>query len=185
MNLKKIGSLVWEYSQLIFAAAYVLCCLVPIVALEYQYSNASVIEQIPYNVFQLSAVRIVQVLIYPVMLIILFVLCKFALKSMDGIRSYVGAALSGVNMIYLLLLMRLIQADVEQKNQFLLQMEGMLERSDIFMSVGYYLLLALSLGHAAGVLVHWQMQRQKATRPPKPTGDAMQEYLKNFTVDDD
>jgi hypothetical protein len=148
------GALLLRHWQAVFALLYALCGWLPFVWL---YTDNYAVGQ--YSVFALPAAMTLQVLAYPVFMLLLWLLEKVSagLRSVSGAMS---AAISTVNLGFLFVLLFTIR-NTADRGDWPGQPGSVL---DLSLRAGYYVLFALTLFALVCVLTGWRMRRQTARK---------------------
>jgi len=132
--MKKFLSQNWI---VIFAAIYCLACALPIIRI-----TTNIIDETVYNIYQLPTVNIIQIIIYPAVLLLMFITAKFAkLNSNDANTMFISFA----NLAFLFFLPRSFK------------------EYDAKMLIGYYLLYILTVIMIAIQLIRLRIRRNIAS----------------------
>ncbi|MDR3209863.1 MAG: hypothetical protein LBT36_04465 [Oscillospiraceae bacterium] len=135
-----------RFAQPLFVAAYALVCLLKIVAAG-QNGGADV----RFSVYELPAMNILQVLIYPAFLLGLFIAGE-AFVSVREWRSPLGMVFSAVNLVFLFLLPIALRAQARRGWPW------SWASSQVYMRSGYYLLYCLTIGYLMVYFVKWRLK---------------------------
>jgi hypothetical protein len=132
-------------TQPAFAVIYLLCCLIPVVS-----AGGTV-----FSVYGLPPINVVQVLVYPVCIALIFALGFLSAPIRDG-ESVFTAVISVANLIFLVL------TPITLKNQVSRGWPGYWITADaIRMSAGYYLLYCLTVAYLAVFLIRLRLRAVK------------------------
>ena len=149
MNHKVILSHLKKYASLYFALFYLLVCLLPAV-------RVSTGEE--FSIYNLPLINIIQVLIYPICIILIIIAGLFSESIREG-RSILVSVISVANLFFLVVMPITLRKQIQLgwPNSWLVADASM-------MLFGYYLLYCLTIAYLLTFFVFMRLRAQKKPR---------------------
>jgi len=149
-----IISSVKKYRQLAFAILYLIICFVPAVWSGFEGGWVK-------SIYQLPLINVFQILIYPILLIVLFVIGRTG-SSLSTLEEPLGIVISVINVIFLIIL----PTSLDKQVKLGWPNGSVLSGDHVIMRFGYYLLYALTIIYMMLFLVQWRISRVKSNSNP-------------------